>query len=148
MFEDMFSNVGDKIKIVAKIFFMLELIASVIGGIYVMTYGGVYVLFGLLTAVAGVLVAWASALFIFGFGQLISNTDRIKAQTKTTEVKQAEISKSVDIKSGSKSASEDNYVDLKCPSCKATLSYKSSFLEKQSKVTCPMCDAEIEINKK
>ena len=140
MFEDMFSNVGGKIKILAKIMLVLGMLASVIYGIYFMTNGGEFILFGLLIAVGGVLGSWISALFIYGFGQIITNTDSISSNTRKIEKKE-------EVNVVATQPDESGFVDFECPSCKATLSYSKDTLTKKSKVICPMCDEEIDVDK-
>ena len=81
----MFDNISEKIKGLAKVLFWLEVIAAVIVGlVLVEDTEGLSILF----AIAGVLVACISAWFIYGFGQLIENTDKLVVQQKQTPVSQ------------------------------------------------------------
>lgn len=64
----MFNNVGEKIKGVAVIWFVLSLIASVILGLATAESGGILFL------IIGVVVSWVTALFLYGFGELIEST--------------------------------------------------------------------------
>lgn len=64
----MFNNVGEKIKGVAVIWFVLSLIASVILGLATAESGGILFL------LIGVVVSWVTALFLYGFGELIEST--------------------------------------------------------------------------
>lgn len=75
----MFENVGGKIKIVSKVMVWIEIIFSVIGGLALL-FNRYTQVAGLALLIAGPLVAWLSGLFLYGFGQLIENTDRMANQ--------------------------------------------------------------------
>ena len=78
----MFDNIGGKIKGLAKVLFGLEVISSVIVGLVLVedTEG-----LSLLFAIAGVLVAWISAWFIYGFGEIIDRVCEIAKNTRTPQ---------------------------------------------------------------
>lgn len=80
----MFDNIGGKIKGLAKVLFWLEAIAAVIVGIVLVedTDG-----LSLLFAIAGVLVAWISAWFLYGFGEIIDKLCDIERNTRDGERK-------------------------------------------------------------
>ena len=75
----MFENIGGKIKFVAQFFTWIGIMVSTIIGIGVITksssLGGVFL--GLVIIVLGGFVSWLSALCLYGFGQLVENTDRL-----------------------------------------------------------------------
>ena len=73
----MFDNIGDKLKGAAIAFCALGILAAVIGGIALMVGGAV--LIGILTIVLGALISWLSCLGLYGFGQLIENSDKLVA---------------------------------------------------------------------
>lgn len=70
----MFSNVGGKIKGLAQVITWIGIVASVIGGIVLMSK--VSFIVGLLTAVVGALFSWIGSLALYGFGQLVENSDQ------------------------------------------------------------------------
>ena len=78
----MFDNIGGKIKGLAKVLFWLEVIAAVIVGIVLVegTEG-----LSLLFALVGVLVAWISAWFLYGFGEIIDKLCDIEKNTRGGE---------------------------------------------------------------
>ena len=80
----MFDNIGGKIKGLAKVLFWLEAIASVIVGLVLVedTEG-----LSLLLAIAGVLVAWVSSWFLYGFGEIIDKLCDIERNTRGGERK-------------------------------------------------------------
>lgn len=73
----MFDNIGDKLKGVAVAACVLGIVASLIGGIAMMVGGAV--LIGILTIVLGALISWLSCLGLYGFGQMIENSDTLVA---------------------------------------------------------------------
>lgn len=76
----MFDNIGEKTKIFAKSICWIGIILSVCCGVLIMAYDGV--LAGLLVILAGPLIAWVNSFLIYGFGQLIENSDTIIQQNK------------------------------------------------------------------
>ena len=70
----MFNNIGNKIKTYAEVVSWIGIIASVFTGIVIMTTSAEFVL-GLLICIIGSLLFWISSFFLYGFGQLIENTD-------------------------------------------------------------------------
>ena len=76
----MYENIGSKIKTLAKVIFIILSIVSVVGGLTLLdTKIGV---FGILIAALGVLFSLVGTFFLYGFGQLIENTDILVAEAK------------------------------------------------------------------
>jgi len=79
----MFSNIGGKIKNLAIVVTWIGIISSVILGIIMMATGyGEMVLIGFLVALVGSLLSWVGSFLLYGFGQLIENTDTIVKKLK------------------------------------------------------------------
>ena len=78
----MFNNIGSKLKTAAQVFAWLGIIASALFGLIVMFANGDTPVPGLLIIVIGCLGSWISSLGMYGFGQLIENTDELVAQLK------------------------------------------------------------------
>ena len=68
----MFANVGGKIKAVAQVLTWIGIIGSVIGGLSMMNANFII---GILTAVVGSLLSWVGSLALYGFGELVENSD-------------------------------------------------------------------------
>lgn len=90
----MFSNIGKKIKVLAKVLCWVGIVCSVLTGIAFIVHGGnatltvngeyssaPALLIGILVIVFGSLASWISSFFAYGFGQLIENTDQIRENT-------------------------------------------------------------------
>lgn len=87
--KKMYENIGEKIKALAKILFIIEIFVTVIGGIILsITFINVLYLRGFSvffcfvivfvgTVVIGVPVAYISSMFFYGFGELISNSKKL-----------------------------------------------------------------------
>lgn len=76
----MFDNIGGKIKAAAQVVTWLGIITSVIGGIAIMV--SLESPTGVLVMIGGSLISWLSSLALYGFGQLIENTDIIAGRSR------------------------------------------------------------------
>lgn len=84
----MFDNIGKKIKILAYVLTWVGIIASVITGIAMMnSFDSIVKTIGLIVLIVGSLLSWASSFIIYGFGQLIENTDIIAGRNKSSDSK-------------------------------------------------------------
>ena len=166
----MFDKIGEKIKTLAKVVCVIGIVASVVYGIVSVKIDGFNigsVSRGLLIAVAGSLISWISLFFIYGFGQLISNSDVIARniesidsyneeivnkinEKKEVKEKKSDSTKKTEIKEEKTETPEDlevKIVDIKCSKCGVDLSYSEEFLKDKTKIECPMCKNEIDVNK-
>ena len=75
----MFDNIGRKIKGLAKIFAWTGIIGSAVVGVCSAAATGIA---GLLVAVIGALLSWAGSFVLYGFGQLVENSDQLVALSK------------------------------------------------------------------
>ena len=79
----MFDNIGSKIKSYAKANFWIETIASVLLGIILLaiaseTYSDleeIYTIIGIVFLLGGPATAYITSIFLYGFGQLVENSD-------------------------------------------------------------------------
>ena len=75
----MFSNIGGKIKIWAVITCIIGMLFWCILGIVLMLEGDEMIIWGLLVALVGSVLAWIGTFLLYGFGQLIENSDKLVA---------------------------------------------------------------------
>lgn len=69
---DMFNNIGEKIKGIASLSCYIGIGCSILMGLLLlMTFG----LIGILVAVFGSFLAWVGSLAVYGFGQLVENSN-------------------------------------------------------------------------
>lgn len=73
----MFDNIGGKIKKLAKVCAWIGIIGSILGGLGTFAIGGI--LGFLFVAGLGCLLSWVGAFGLYGFGQLIENSDKLVA---------------------------------------------------------------------
>ena len=151
----MFDNIGDKIKSSARTSFILWTIAAVISGIVLMFEESFVV--GLLVALVGPVFLLGFFQLVYGFGQLVENSDIIaeeynrknekheKVVTKNNEKKQAQRKKQIKTNLENLNYGEDGYIDITCPQCKTELSFTKEQLQSGEELTCPMCDAHISV---
>ena len=153
----MYDNIGGKIKILAKVSFIVAAIAEVITGITIMAVNDDLVVYGLLVMIVGPIVAWVSSWVLYGFGQLIENSDIVaeeynrknekheKVVEKNEERKQEQRKKAIKAAIVNPEISEDEFIDITCPNCKAELFFTKGQLQSGEELTCPMCDAHISV---
>lgn len=84
----MYNNIGGKIKGLAVFFCILGILGSLTVGIlaivagseldFLFEDGGIYgAVGGVLIIIVGSLISWISSFLLYGFGQLVQNSDRI-----------------------------------------------------------------------
>lgn len=83
----MYDNIGGKIKVLAKVIFIIEAIAAAITGIALMATDEYLLPIGFLVMIAGPIVAWISSWLLYGFGELIEKTCQIERNTRGDEIK-------------------------------------------------------------
>ena len=74
MLDNLYKNIGGKIKSWAKWIFIIEAISAIIAGFVLLFADDSLILFGLLTLVCGPFVAWVGSWVLYGFGELIEKT--------------------------------------------------------------------------
>lgn len=72
----MFNNIGEKIKKLSATLAIIGIIFSVTIGIFIGVLGGNSI--GVLIAIAGSFISWISSFFSYGFGELVSNSTKIR----------------------------------------------------------------------
>ncbi|MBP5193489.1 MAG: hypothetical protein J6126_02025 [Clostridia bacterium] len=75
---EMFKNVGFLIKVVAITFFIFDVIMSIVTGLVFLS--DEKPLLRLCVVFGGSGMAYVSSLFLYGFGHLIENTDKLVAE--------------------------------------------------------------------
>lgn len=127
-----YNNIGGKIKGLAKFLFGIQVITIVIGGLILVAQGNDSFVTGLLIILFGPIIAWISSWFLYGFGQLIENSDIIANEHRNkTEPHQAE---------------EVEDMVVYCPHCDAEVPCVEDTLTNKAEVTCPVCGAHFSIN--
>ncbi len=84
----MFENIGGKIKGLAKVIFWIEAIGLGSWALFFVE-NMENPLFPLLLAAAGILVAWISSWFLYGFGEIIDKLTEIEENTRRGKKRRA-----------------------------------------------------------
>ena len=74
MLDNLYENIGSKIKNWAKWIFIIEAIGAIITGLVLLFTDEDLILYGFLTLVCGPIVAWVSSWILYGFGELVEKT--------------------------------------------------------------------------
>ena len=153
----MYKDIGNKIKTLAVGTFILEAAASVVTGIILaIEVDELY----LLIAFIGPFLAWLASWLMYGFGQLIENSDIAVAIMQEQNTPKTNSSKTPKMKNTNKQKTtvknepkvkvavaaeavelEIEYIDVECPNCGEQLSFEKG--EKQA--VCPECDTKFDI---
>ena len=140
----MYENIGRKIKGLAIIVFAIMAILSVVAGVFMLFRDNGGFLIGILIAGIGILLSWIGTFFLYGFGQLIENTDILVYQAKNTSKNIEKISTNNDqkdvseekvaesIKSSKQSAPNTSATVKRCPYCGERVTSK----------VCAVCERE------
>ena len=92
----MFNNIGGQIKVIARVLFWLGILGSFgLAFYFLYVFGNAMNVFGgdgsiaivIFVAIAfiGVLTSWISTTFLYGFGQLVENSDKLVELNKTNK---------------------------------------------------------------
>ncbi len=114
----MFNNIGKKIKTLAEIICWLGIIFSVLFGLgnIFSDKSGLSLFTGLFLMIVGPLISWIGTFLLYGFGQLIENSDIL-------------VNLSYDKKYN------NDYICSNCPECGAEISTDDNF--------CKSCGCEL-----
>ena len=152
----MYNNIGGKIKGLAKGFFFIEALASIIGGIALIleSHRDDEIFIGVIIIIAGPIIAWISSWFLYAFGELVEKTCEIARNTsgsrRKSEVQANEksakphkkeythVDKTPD-KHINNEVIDDEYINVVCPKCEEKL----SFLKDETNAICPWCETKI-----
>ena len=71
----MFTNIGGKIKVLAKVLCILGIVASIVAGNILATnyFSSSFLSSLVIIVICGSLLSWVCSIFVYGFGELIEN---------------------------------------------------------------------------
>lgn len=78
----MFDNIGGRIKTLAQVVAWMGIIASVISGIALISIDEDMIFVGFMIMIFGALMSWVSSFVLYGFGQLVENSDKLVKMSK------------------------------------------------------------------
>lgn len=111
----MFDNIGVKIKRLAFIIFIIEAVISILYGlVYIIVFKN---MFYLLICIIGPFVAWLSSFLLYGFGELVDNSSKIKSDTEDQKKNQQIIIKELKKLNGSNPNEDKDSKNWTCENC-------------------------------
>lgn len=128
----MYENIGGKIKGLAQSIFIIETIGAIVTGIILLLLNRIFL--GLLVLFSGPIIAWVSSWLMYGFGQLIDNSDMLVTF----------LGKQLD-QNESKNDSDKNFKDI---ANEKTSQSMKTFRTSQSNIStnikrCPLCGEKV-----
>lgn len=158
----MFTNIGAKIKGLAKVGCWVGIVGCIFAGVVLLFTEEEFIPIALGVAVGGGLASWIGSWFLYGFGQLIENSDVIaahyqKINTSEEQRQQQQVKKDRQASQKRKQAEQNRQkqeakkalqsqeveteetVPLTCPHCGTPVDYTKSELEGSQKLECPFC---------
>ena len=141
---------GQKIKSVATIFLVIDILGALISGSVLISSGLKAV--GIVVIIAGIIVSLPLYYLMSGFGQLVENSDTIAryyqnknykediASEKTHQKKIIHQTEKVAEKINEQSVSDDEELSIDCPHCRETLYFTKEEIVNHQYLNCPYCD--------
>ncbi len=89
MLDNLYENIGGKIKNWAKWIFIVEAIFAIITGVILILAGiefELYILLGMLTLLFGPIVAWVSSWILYAFGELVEDIHELRYNVNTRTI--------------------------------------------------------------
>jgi len=167
----MYNNIGDKIKTLSEVVAWIDIIASIIIGVSLLSQSIIGV--GLIVIILGSFIGWILSQILYGFGELIEltqennninkklldyyiNKDSIikhkdkglgNMNLKIQNINQIDNTDSLDKNEESNIIDKVNYVEIICPNCGELLSFEQETIKDKNIIQCPYCDKDIKFDK-
>ncbi len=162
----MFDNIGNKIKILAKVLCWIGIVLCVIVAMVMFVLSSQtdslqmdsvkskFLWCGFAFLILGPLFSWIGSFVLYGFGELINNSAIIAQQSNRSnqiynkkmeeQHKKEKEQRKENIRGQilDDNVSEDCYIDIQCPHCDADLSYTRYELLQNEFIVCPNCDEQ------
>lgn len=137
----MFNNIGSKIKSLATVICWIGIIGSVIGGVALMCNDDEeLIVIGIITALFGSLFSWIGCFFLYGFGQLVENSDIMVSKLGGVQ-RSMDVSAQVQLAAagGKEDNNQQNGKGKFCPFCGKQIFFSEQCLAQEEGVNCPHC---------
>lgn len=151
------NHFGEKIKGMATIFLILDIIAALIcGGVLIANEEEAI---GIVVIILGIVLSLPFYYLMSGFGQIVENTDIIAHHYENVNLREDKIAerkeeariiketKNVSSKLSDANIESETGIELTCPSCKEQLYFTKEDIIKQTYLVCPYCEAQIPTSK-
>lgn len=144
---------GQKIKSVATIFLVIDILGALISGSVFISFGEKAI--GIVVIIAGVIISLPLYYLMSGFGQLVENSDTIARHYKSMNYKEERAlektfqknmviqTKRIEEMVKSKNTLENEDISIDCPHCRESLFFTKEQIVNQPFLICPYCDSQI-----
>ena len=130
MLDNLYKNIGGKIKNLAKWIFIIEAIGAIITGFVLLFTDDDLILYGLLTLVCGPIIAWLGSWILYAFGELVEDVHAMRDKEGTT--KETSSSEKETLENNSQTTTENSNINLrKATQCECGELYYG--------LHCPIC---------
>ena len=133
----MFDNIGRKIKTFVRVSCIVEIIVSGVIGVALLANELIWQ--GLLVLLGGPALAWIGSFFVYGFGQLVENSDVMVRQNDA-------IIELLNDESEEDESDTEERINLLCPHSKGKVIVKKSIIDDGYCKECPHCNNIIEFS--
>ena len=112
----MFNNIGEKIKSIARLFTWLGIGISIVVAVALFTTEeDLLIALGLGVMIIGSLLSWVSSFLLYGFGQLIQNSDILAGRITLEEVIADEKQKTQELANQTQEGMREEEIEIKDP---------------------------------
>lgn len=144
----MYDNIGSKIKTLAQVVFIIMAVISIISGIIIIFSDDGAFIIGILTAGIGVLLSWIGTFFLYGFGQLIENTDILVRESKkqSNDIQRISTdnnSNSTNTTGGASTFTQTNFKPAQATPTTHTINFTQSPTTATNFKRCPRCGERV-----
>lgn len=144
----MFTDIGKKIKALAKIIFYIDVLGALAAAKAVIASDSNNTVLGLLIIPVGVILAWLATFLLYGYGELIDKTSEIAKNTSGSihAAPQPFIQKSPTPNLNSnhnsgKNETENSFFEIVCPDCGFVFIGDGN----AKRINCPKCNSLLKV---
>jgi len=142
MLNNLYENIGGKIKKWAKWMFIVEAIGSIITAIVLPIASGDpddFILISVLIAIVGPIVAWVGSWILYAFGELVEDTHAMRKKYYPMAEEQANREAEEKAKREAKELAQKKAKTFACPKCSNKVNYGD--------VSCGSCGQQFDWSK-
>ena len=142
MLDNLYENIGGKIKNWAKRIFIVEAIGSIITAMALPNASGDpddFILISLLIAIVGPIVAWVGSGILYAFGELVEDTHAMRKKYYPMAEEQANREAEEKANREAEEIAQKKAQTFSCPKCSNTVNYGD--------VSCSSCGQQFDWSK-
>lgn len=132
----MYDNIGKRIKTLSKIICYVETFACILGGIAIAIIDSDLLWLGALIIIVGSILSNVGSYALYGFGQLIENSDIIAQQLRNAEKRDLANN---NVKKVSVCNQDSTAINVYCPKCNEFLTFTKEEMISSKFLECSRC---------